>query len=68
MGSPWSSEKPAKMDLHVTHKELEELKKDITPVGQIQQQGGGGRGETAFLSTPFGACGGWRRLTTLPML
>ena len=39
MGSPWSAEKPAAMDLPVTQKELEALRKDIAPVtGQQQQQ------------------------------
>ena len=46
MGSPWSSEKPASLDLPVTHKELEAFKKDLVPAGgqhQQQQSGGGGR-------------------------
>ena len=39
MGSPWSAQKPAAMDLPVTQKELEALRKDIAPVtGQQQQQ------------------------------
>ena len=38
MGSPWSSEKPAALDLPVTHKELEAFKKDITPAGGQHQQ------------------------------